>query len=169
MPIERRALLLIRTAALTGFLALSAGLFAVYSARVCTFSQTISDPFNSVLKYIQWAPLWAVGLYAVLALWGVRNQRAALLFSLSLPAAAALPVLLICGWIIREGNPLGLFFIVSVIYPATWIMPFVAMMQLIQLGYPKREVGWVGCVFALLIAGVYIWTAIINDFMISAP
>ena len=169
MPIERRALLVVRTAALAGFLAVSAGLFAVYLTRVSTISGTILDPVGTALKYIHWAPLWAVALYAVLLLWGVKNHRAALLFCLSIPAAIALPVLLIGTFIIRQGSSAGLQLVTTLIYPATWLLPLVAMIQAMQLRIPKRDIGWTGYAFAICIVGLYIWTAIINDFMNSTP
>jgi hypothetical protein len=169
MPIERHALLLVRMAALAGFLALSAVLLAAYSTHASTFSETILSPLFTMLEYIDWVPLWSVALYAVLLLWGVRNQQAALLFYLSLPAAVAFPVMFIGLFAANGRKVLGLNLLMTLIYPATWLLPYVAVFQAIQLRIRKREIGWTGYVCAFLIAGVYLWTAVVNDLLNSIP
>jgi hypothetical protein len=167
--LDRRVLRLIRMAALAGFLALSAGLLAAYSSPGANpLGETLGALFT-VLEYIQWVPLWGVGLYAVLLLCGAKNKRAALLFSLSIPGAVALPTLFIGLFGGKDGNVAVLPIVMVLIYPATWILPFIAMMQAMQLGFPKREIDWTGYVCAFLIAGVYLWTGIVTDSLNSMP
>jgi hypothetical protein len=169
LPARARVLRLIRTAALAGFLALSAGLLAAYSPPASTFGEMTLIPLGTVLVHIQWVPLWGVGLYAVLLLCGAKNQRAAVLFSLSIPGAVALPTLFIGLFGGKDGNAAVLPIVMVLIYPATLILPFIALMQGMQLGFPEREIDWTGYVCAFLIAGVYLWTAVVTDSLNSMP
>ena len=112
----------------------------------------ITALFFSILEYFWLLPIASSAIYGLFAWRHMATDRAALLFSVSIPGSTLLPVLL--G--LEASSCCGVMDVFSMMFPAIWILPLVSLWQGTDLLRGKRRTIGRVSIFAIVgLAALY--------------
>jgi len=114
-----------------------------------------------VLRQFHWLVGVSFLLYLGLRYSQIENPRAVLLFSLALPGALVWAVAILVSAVYSSGfsdfqHSLSA---ILVVFPASWILPLVTVVQAFKLRAAKAKVGFLGGMSAVLLGCLYALTA----------
>lgn len=121
--------------------------------------QSIVILFDPILHYFWLFPIASAAIYGLFAWKRMGTDRAALLFSICIPGSTLLPVMLSLNAIYSCCGVLKAF---SLLFPAMWILPLVAVWQgCILLRNGRRQIGRVSIMAAIGLAALYPLTSFV--------
>jgi hypothetical protein len=137
------------------------------SKEIATQMYEIATQVYLVLRDLGWHFHWlllaSAPIFLILVLGGVRNWRAAFLFSLALPGALFwCASMIVLPYIHGVPDVTRLIFSFAVAFPSAWALPSVAIFQFLKLRGPATKIGIGGFAAAFVIVALYGWTTLMD-------
>jgi hypothetical protein len=118
---------------------------------------------GGLIWYFHWLLLASALILPLLWFFNFQNRRAVLLFSLALPGALVWCATLM-GFVLVFPPPsvATTLLHVAVGFPSCWVLPSIAIFQLLRLHAPSTHIGARGFALAFVIVALYAWTTVVD-------
>jgi hypothetical protein len=117
---------------------------------------------RDVIWNFHWLLLVSALIFPLLLFFKFQNRRAVLLFSLALPGALIWFAAIMAQLLVAPPSAGHTLVSLALGFPSAWVLPCIAIFQLLRLRAPSTNIGARGFASAVVVVALYAWTTIMD-------